>query len=66
MSTARGIFDHVATVRPVVHRQILRIIQPHYLEAILELFQHHLERSVPDLRRSVPDSSTKSVYPISV
>ncbi|GFW90529.1 uncharacterized protein TNCV_565671 [Trichonephila clavipes] len=51
MSTARVIFDHVAAVRPYVHRHILHIIQPHSLEAILELFQHHLEQSVPDLRR---------------
>ncbi|GFT02310.1 uncharacterized protein TNCV_275911 [Trichonephila clavipes] len=51
MSTARVIFDHVAAVRPDVHQHILHIIQPHSLEAILELFQHHLEQSVPDLRR---------------
>ncbi|GFX13553.1 uncharacterized protein TNCV_3136261 [Trichonephila clavipes] len=51
MSTARVIFDHVPAVRPDVHRHILHIIQPHSLEAILELFQHHLEQSVPDLRR---------------
>ncbi|GFX92057.1 uncharacterized protein TNCV_4416791 [Trichonephila clavipes] len=51
MSTARVIFDHVAAVRPDVYRQILHTIQPHSLEAILELFQHHLEQSVPDLRR---------------
>ncbi|GFR16685.1 uncharacterized protein TNCT_391351 [Trichonephila clavata] len=51
MSAARVIFDHVATVRPDIYQQILHLIQPHSLEAILELFQHHLEQSVPDLRR---------------
>ncbi|GFQ64227.1 uncharacterized protein TNCT_570121 [Trichonephila clavata] len=51
MSAARVIFNHVATVRPDIYQQILHLIQPHSLEAILELFQHHLEQSVPDLRR---------------
>ncbi|GFR18371.1 uncharacterized protein TNCT_7901 [Trichonephila clavata] len=51
MSATRVIFHHVATVHPDIHQQILHLIQPHSLEAILELFQHHLEQSVHDLRR---------------
>ncbi|GFR16779.1 uncharacterized protein TNCT_688891 [Trichonephila clavata] len=51
MSTPRIIFQHVATVRPDVYQHILNLIQPHSLEAVLELFQHHLEQSVPNLRR---------------
>ncbi|GFQ74340.1 uncharacterized protein TNCT_353571, partial [Trichonephila clavata] len=42
----KRIFTSLMDLPPILH-----LIQPHSLEAILELFQHHLEQSVPDLRR---------------
>ncbi|GBN19686.1 hypothetical protein AVEN_261773-1 [Araneus ventricosus] len=70
MAIARVLFDYVAEREPDVHERILEVIRPHSLEAVLELFQRHLESSVSDLnvfnlhRQRIPEFCLQFVLAI--
>lgn len=49
MNASRILFEHVSTHHPEVYDSILRMIKPHTLKPILNIFQEHLEHSVTDL-----------------